>query len=95
MTAFEPETGTITVCVTPGAGARIAKIPAETTLKGILHLRGTNALGGSWESLPDLELDLSAYQRNPGEITLSAQFGSHTFLKVTAGRVSAEEPAAP
>lgn len=95
VTAFEPETGTITVCVTPGAGAQIAKTPAETTLKGILHLRGTNALGGSWESLPDLELDLSAYQLNPGEITLTAQFGSHTFLKVTAGRVSAEDPAAP
>ena len=95
VTAFEPETGTITVCVTPGKGTLSATTPNITTLKGILHLRGTNTLGGTWEILPDIELDVSAYQSNPGEITLTAQLGSHTFLKVTAGRVSAEASSTP
>lgn len=95
VTAFEPETGTITVCVTPGAGAKIAKTPAETPSRASSTSVAPTPSAAPGSPSPTSSSTSSAYQLNPGKITLFAQFGSHTFLKVTVGRVSAEDPAAP
>ena len=88
--AFDPQNGRITVCVTPGGKSHVAQTPNATTITGVLHVHGTDTLGGTWRELPDITINLDAYQQaeTPGELTVTAQFGNHTFIKVVAGRTS-------
>ena len=86
VVGFDPQNGTIKVRVEPGEGSLIK----GTIVTGVLHVRGAETLGGTWRELPDITVDLSAYQsaETRGEFQVTAQFGSHTFIKVVAGRTS-------
>ena len=87
---FDPQSGIIRVRVEPGEGSLIK----GTIVTGVLHVHGAETLGGTWSELPEITVDLSAYQsaETLGEFQVTAQLGRHTFIKVIAGRSSALTP---
>ncbi|MGN0890417.1 MAG: cohesin domain-containing protein [Candidatus Spyradenecus sp.] len=90
VVGFDPQSGIIRVRVEPGEGSLIK----GTIVTGVLHVHGAETLGGTWSELPEITVDLSAYQsaETLGEFQVTAQLGRHTFIKVIAGRSSALTP---
>ncbi len=89
IVAFDPTAGTVRAKIVPPKGAKIVQ---NTITTGVIHVYGTKALSEQMHKISDIKLDLSDYAEaeTAGEMTLSVQFGEHTFFKVVAGQTTAE-----
>ncbi len=85
---FDVETRQIRAKITPPEGAEIT----QNIVTGIIHVYGSDVFTDKMTKIADLDVDITDYLKSEtkGEIVLTFQFGSKTFFRVKAGRVTAE-----
>ncbi len=87
---FNPQAGMVRAKIIPPEGASIGN---DQHVKGVIHLYGSTSLTETMREISSPEIDLSPYLQSEtsGEMIITVQFGSNTFFKVTAGRVTEEQ----
>ncbi len=94
ITSFDPLNGTVQAKIIPPTGATIL---SKQYVTGVIHVYGSDSLSVPMRKIaePSISLDNYLKPESTGEVTIRLQFGTKSFFRVVAGRVTAETIEAP